>query len=61
MKLEEEDWRAVIDTNLAGVYTCRAVARPMLKRRAGVIINMSSVVGVHGNAGQTNYRASRRG
>ncbi len=62
MKLDEEDWRAVIDTNLAGAfYTCRAVARPMLKRRAGTIVNMSSVVGVHGNAGQTNYAASKAG
>ena len=62
MKLEEEDWRSVIDTNLGGAFfTCRAVARPMLKRRAGVIINMSSVVGVHGNAGQTNYSASKAG
>ena len=62
MKLEEEDWRTVIDTNLGGAFfTCRAVARPMLKRRAGVIINMSSVVGVHGNAGQTNYSASKAG
>ena len=43
MKLEEDDWRAVIDTNLGGAFfTCRAVARPMLKRRAGTIINMSS-------------------
>ncbi len=62
MKLEEDDWRAVIDTNLGGAFfTCRAVARPMLKRRAGTIINMSSVVGVHGNAGQTNYSASKAG
>ena len=62
MKLEEEDWRSVIDTNLGGAFfTCRAVARPMMKRRAGAIINMSSVVGVHGNAGQTNYSASKAG
>ncbi len=62
MKLDEEDWRSVIDTNLGGAFfTCRAVARPMLKRRAGTIINMSSVVGVHGNAGQTNYSASKAG
>jgi 3-oxoacyl-[acyl-carrier protein] reductase len=62
MKLAEEDWRRVIDTNLGGAFfTCRAVARPMLKRRAGAIVNMSSVVGVHGNAGQTNYAASKAG
>jgi 3-oxoacyl-[acyl-carrier protein] reductase len=62
MKLDEDDWRSVIDTNLAGAFfTCRAVARPMLKRRAGAIVNMSSVVGVHGNAGQTNYAASKAG
>ena len=62
MKLAEEDWRSVIDTNLGGAFfTCRAVARPMLKRRAGAIVNMSSVVGVHGNAGQTNYAASKAG
>jgi 3-oxoacyl-[acyl-carrier protein] reductase len=62
MKLSEDDWRDVIDTNLGGAFfTCRAVARPMLKRRAGAIVNMSSVVGVHGNAGQTNYAASKAG
>ena len=62
MKLAEEDWRDVIDTNLGGAFfTPRAVARPMLKRRAGSIVNMSSVVGVHGNAGQTNYAASKAG
>jgi 3-oxoacyl-[acyl-carrier protein] reductase len=62
MKLSDEDWRQVIDTNLAGAFfTCRAVARPMLKRRRGAIVNMSSVVGVHGNPGQTNYAASKAG
>jgi 3-oxoacyl-[acyl-carrier protein] reductase len=62
MKLTDDDWRAVIDTNLGGAFfTCRAVARPMLKRRGGAIVTMSSVVGVHGNAGQTNYAASKAG
>jgi 3-oxoacyl-[acyl-carrier protein] reductase len=62
MKLSDDDWRSVIDTNLGGAFfACRAVARPMLKRRAGAIVTMSSVVGVHGNAGQTNYAASKAG
>jgi 3-oxoacyl-[acyl-carrier protein] reductase len=62
MRLSEEDWRTVIDTNLGGAFfTCRALSRPMLKRRAGAIVNISSIVGVHGNAGQTNYAASKAG
>jgi len=52
----------VIDTNLSSVfYTCRAVTRPMMKKRSGSIVNISSVVGVHGNWGQTNYAASKAG
>jgi 3-oxoacyl-[acyl-carrier protein] reductase len=61
-RMSDEDWRTVIDTNLSSVfYTCRAVTRPMMKRRAGSIVNISSVVGVHGNWGQTNYAASKAG
>jgi len=60
--MSDEDWRTVIDTNLSSVfYTCRAVCRPMMKKRAGAIVNVSSIVGVHGNWGQTNYAASKAG
>jgi 3-oxoacyl-[acyl-carrier protein] reductase len=62
MRLSDDDWRAVIDTNLGGAFfTCRALSRPMLKRRTGSIVNISSIVGVHGNAGQSNYAASKAG
>ena len=62
MRLSEDDWRDVIDTNLGGAFfTCQALSRPMLKRRAGAIVNITSIVGVHGNAGQTNYAASKAG
>jgi 3-oxoacyl-[acyl-carrier protein] reductase len=61
-RMSDDDWRTVIDTNLASVfYTCRAVCRPMMKKRAGAIVNVSSIVGVHGNWGQTNYAASKAG
>jgi 3-oxoacyl-[acyl-carrier protein] reductase len=61
-RMSDDDWRTVIDTNLSSVfYTCRAVTRPMMKKRAGAIVNVSSVVGVHGNWGQTNYAASKAG
>jgi 3-oxoacyl-[acyl-carrier protein] reductase len=61
-RMSDDDWRTVIDTNLSSVfYTCRAVTRPMMKRRAGSIVNVSSIVGVHGNWGQTNYAASKAG
>ena len=52
----------MIETNLSSVfYTCRAVTRPMMKKRAGSIVNVSSIVGLHGNWGQTNYAASKAG
>jgi 3-oxoacyl-[acyl-carrier protein] reductase len=52
----------VLRTNLFSVfYTCRAAARPMMKKRAGAVVNISSIVGVHGNWGQTNYAASKAG
>ncbi|MGH3002637.1 MAG: 3-oxoacyl-[acyl-carrier-protein] reductase [Gaiellaceae bacterium] len=61
-RMSDDDWRTVIDTNLSSVfYTCRAVTRPMMKRRAGSIVNVSSIVGVHGNWGQANYAASKAG
>lgn len=62
MKMSEEDFDAVLDTNLKGAFNCiRHVARQMLKQKAGRIINMSSVSGVLGNAGQANYCASKAG
>jgi 3-oxoacyl-[acyl-carrier protein] reductase len=61
-RMPDDDWRTVIETNLSSVfYTCRAVCRPMMKKRAGSIVNVSSIVGVHGNWGQTNYAASKAG
>jgi 3-oxoacyl-[acyl-carrier protein] reductase len=61
-RMSDDDWHTVIETNLSSVfYTCRAVARPMMKRRSGAIVNVSSIVGVHGNPGQTNYAASKAG
>jgi 3-oxoacyl-[acyl-carrier protein] reductase len=61
-RMSDDDWRTVLETNLSSVfYTCRAVTRPMMKKRAGSIVNVSSIVGVHGNWGQTNYAASKAG
>jgi 3-oxoacyl-[acyl-carrier protein] reductase len=61
-RMSDDDWRTVIDTNLSSVfYTCRAVCRPLMKKRTGAIVNVSSIVGVHGNWGQTNYAASKAG
>ena len=61
-RMSDEDWHEVIGTNLNGVFhTCRAAVRGMMRRRSGSIVNVSSVVGVHGNPGQTNYAASKAG
>lgn len=61
-RMKDEQWRSVIDTNLGGAfYACRAAARQMLKQRYGRIINITSIVGVHGQAGQTNYSAAKAG
>jgi 3-oxoacyl-[acyl-carrier protein] reductase len=61
-RMSDEDWQIVLDTNLGGTFnTCRAVTRGMMRRRSGSIVNVSSVVGLHGNPGQTNYSASKAG
>jgi 3-oxoacyl-[acyl-carrier protein] reductase len=62
IRMTDEEWTDVIETNLRGVFnSCRAVARGMLKRRSGSIVTLTSVVGLHGNPGQTNYAASKAG
>ena len=62
IRMSEEEWDKVIQVNLKGAFNfCRSVARIMLKQRAGSIINISSVVGIMGNAGQANYSASKAG
>ncbi len=62
MRMKEEDWDLVLKINLKGAFLCtKQVIRPMMKQRAGKIVNISSVVGVMGNAGQANYSASKAG
>lgn len=62
LRMKEEEWQTVIDTNLTSVYRlCRLAVKPMVKARGGRIINITSVVGLTGNAGQVNYAASKAG
>ncbi|KJJ85958.1 3-oxoacyl-ACP reductase [Candidatus Omnitrophus magneticus] len=62
MRMSESEWDSVLNVNLKGAFNClKAVTRPMLKQRSGKIINMASIVGVMGNAGQANYSASKGG
>jgi 3-oxoacyl-[acyl-carrier protein] reductase len=62
VRLRDDDWQSVLDTNLKGAFnTTRAVARGMMKRRSGRIVNIASVVGLTGNPGQANYAASKAG
>ncbi len=62
LRMSEDDWDLVMDINLKGAFNCiKAVAKPMMKQRSGAIVNITSVVGVMGNAGQANYSASKGG
>ncbi len=62
MRMSDEDWDAVLNVNLKGTFLfTRAVARPMMKKRAGTVVNIASIIGLIGNAGQCNYAASKAG
>jgi 3-oxoacyl-[acyl-carrier protein] reductase len=62
MRMSEEDWDAVMAVNLKGAFNlCRAVARTMVKQKSGCIVNIASIIGLMGNAGQANYAASKGG
>jgi 3-oxoacyl-[acyl-carrier protein] reductase len=62
IRMSSEDWQKVLDVNLTGAFNCsKAVLRPMMSQRAGKIVNISSVIGLMGNAGQVNYAASKAG
>lgn len=62
VRMGEEDWDAVLDVNLKGTFLCtKAVAKPMMKQRGGAIVNLASIIGLIGNAGQCNYAASKAG
>ncbi|MGL5207523.1 MAG: 3-oxoacyl-[acyl-carrier-protein] reductase [Acidaminococcaceae bacterium] len=62
MRMKEEDWDAVLNTNLKGVYNCsKAALKYMMKQKSGKIVNITSVVGIMGNAGQSNYAAAKAG
>ena len=62
LRMSDDDWRRVIDVNLTGAFNCaRAALKHMVRRRSGRIVNVGSVVGYRGNAGQANYTASKSG
>ncbi len=62
MRMKDDEWESVLNTNLTSAFqVCRKLARPMLKRKKGAIVNVSSVVGITGNGGQSNYSASKAG